>query len=128
LSKSFKKLGIDERYFTDDDDDEDDEDSGENTNHMNLPNYDHMTLAEIVEESNRKLQQRIMEREANDSDSSYPITEYSSNNSSNDNTYDEEFRESFEGKQPESVVINNSNRYKPSNILNSPVKSKSQAK
>ena len=54
---------------------------------MKLPNYDHMSVAEIVEESNRKIQQRILEREANESDSSYPITEYSSNNSSNDNNY-----------------------------------------
>lgn len=119
LSKSFKKMGLDERFYEDEEEDE----SAENTNNMNLPSYEGMSIVQIMEESNRKVEQRILEREARDSDSSYPLTDYSSNNSSNNNDYQEEFLESF---KPESA--SSTNNYKPSNILCSPMKSKSQAK
>jgi hypothetical protein len=122
LSKSFKKLGLDERFY-----EEDDEESGENTNNLNMPNFEGKTIMQIVEESNRKIEARILERgqlQEVESDSSYPLTDYSSNNSSNDNDYQEEFRDSK--AKEESMASSQS--YKPSNILYSPKKSKSQAK
>lgn len=80
LSKSFKKLGLDERFY----EEEEEEEDTENTNHINLPNFEGMSILQIMEESNRKVEQRMLEREAHEeSDSSYPITDYSSNSSSN---------------------------------------------
>lgn len=122
LSKSFKKLGLDERFYEDEE-----EDDTENTNNINLPNFEGMSILQIIEESNRKMEQRMLEREAREeSDSSYPITDYSSNESSNNMDHEAEYRE-MESLLVESTAAN-SNYYKPSNILCSPVKSKSQAK
>ena len=56
LSKSFKKLGLDECFY------EDEEDDTENTNHINLPNFEGMTILQIMEESNRKVEQRMQQR------------------------------------------------------------------
>jgi hypothetical protein len=122
LSKSFKKLGLDERFY----EEEEEEDGSENTNHINLPNFEGMSILQIMEESNRKVEQRMLEREAReDSDDSYPITDHSSNGSSKNFDYEEEYRER-ESFIAESTTT--SNNYKPSNILCSPIKSKSQAK
>lgn len=83
---------------------------------------------QIVEESNRKIEARLKERQELgeiESDRSYPLTDYSSNDSSNDNNYQEEYRENSFGKTESNL---SSQSYKPSSILYSPKKSKSQAK
>ncbi len=60
LSKSFKKLGLDERFY----EENDEEDTSENTNHVNLPNFQEMSILQMMEASNRKVEERMLEREA----------------------------------------------------------------
>lgn len=134
MKKSFKKLGLDERFYLDNSDEDSDSENRENFNFSNLNNQDEgKSFAEILLESNRKLEeiakQKLATRPDNSSDSSYPLTDYSSNDSSNNNDYEPDFKsESQDVSSRSSRSQSQSKTYVPMKILHSPKKSKSQKK
>lgn len=133
MKKSFKKLGLNDKFFIESDEDSDSE-NRENINVSNLGNLDEgKTLAELILESNRKLEEKIKQNKENrpddSSDSSYPITDYSSNDSSNNNDYDADFKSESQDLSSKSFSSQSqSQSYVPMKILHSPKKSKSQKK
>lgn len=124
-------MGLDDKFYIESDEDSD----SENRENINvLGNLDEgKTLAELILESNRKLEQKIQQNKENraddSSDSSYPITDYSSNDSSNNNDYDADFKSESQDFSSKSFSSQSqSQSYEPMKILHSPKKSKSQKK
>lgn len=74
--------------------------------------------------------QNLKNRPDNSSDSSYPLTDYSSNNSSNNNDYEADFKSEIQdpSRSSRSQSQSQSTSYVPMKILHSPKKSKSQKK
>jgi hypothetical protein len=133
LKRSFKKMGLDDRFYLENEEGSDNENEELVNKGSLLDDNPQKTLAELIYESNRKVEEKIAQR-ANEqrtesSDSSYPLTDYSSNESSNDNEYQEDFKSDTKrmgSKSSNSQSLSQS--YQPTKILHSPKKSKSQSK
>jgi hypothetical protein len=84
LQESLKKMGLDENYEVGE--------GGDNTNL--LEEYEELknkSIYDLIKESNAKVKENMKNLPDDNSDSSYVITDYSSNESSNDNEYKEAF-------------------------------------